>query len=204
VSGAAAHSGSPATGDPLARVAEWYGEAVSAGLPEPGAMALATASADGVPSVRFVLLKGVDARGVEFFTNYESRKGRELAENPRGALALFWQPLARQIRLEGRVEVLSEAESDAYFATRARGSRIGAWASLQSRPIPDRAWLDARGAEAEARFPGEDVPRPPYWGGYLLVPHAIEFWSGRPDRLHDRALFTRGPDGTWVEQRLSP
>ena len=134
--------------DPLGTVAEWYGEAVAAGLPEPGAMALATASADGAPSVRFVLLKGVDARGVEFFTNYESRKGRELAENPRGALALFWQPLARQVRLEGRVEVVPEAESDAYFATRARGSRIGAWASLQSRPIPDRAWLDAVEATA--------------------------------------------------------
>jgi pyridoxamine 5'-phosphate oxidase len=192
------------TADPLGVIAQWYGEAVSAGLPEPGAMALATASAGGAPSVRFVLLKGVDARGVEFFTNYESRKGHELAENPRAALALFWQPMARQVRVEGRVEVLPEAESDAYFATRARGSRIGAWASLQSRPIPDRAWLDARVAETEARFPGDDVPRPPYWGGYILVPDAIELWQGRPDRLHDRALFTRAPDGGWAEQRLSP
>jgi pyridoxamine 5'-phosphate oxidase len=190
--------------DPLATVAAWYGEAVAAGLPEPGAMALATATPDGAPSVRFVLLKGVDERGVEFFTNYESRKGRELAVNKRAALALFWQGLSRQVRLEGAVEALPEAESDEYFASRARGSRIGAWASLQSRAIPDRAWLDARVAETEARFPGADVPRPPYWGGYRLVPSAVELWQGRDDRLHDRALFTRGEDGGWREQRLSP
>jgi pyridoxamine 5'-phosphate oxidase len=189
---------------PLSTVAEWYGEAVAAGLPEPGAMALATATPDGRPSLRFVLLKGVDERGVEFYTNYESRKGRELAENPRAALAMFWQPLQRQVRIEGPVIVLPEAESDAYFASRAHGSRIGAWASLQSSEIPDRAWLDARVDEAEARFAGAEVTRPPYWGGYRLEPELVELWSGRPDRLHERRQYTRTPDGGWREALLSP
>jgi pyridoxamine 5'-phosphate oxidase len=188
---------------PLALVGAWYGEAVANGLPEPSAMALATATPDGAPSVRFVLMKAIDDDGVQFFTNYESRKGRELAENPRAALAMFWQPLQRQVRLEGRVEVLDAAESDAYFATRARGSRIGAWASLQGRAIPDREWLEARVAETEARFPGDDVPRPPYWGGYRLIPDAVELWQGRPSRLHERRQFLRGPDG-WREELLSP
>jgi pyridoxamine 5'-phosphate oxidase len=189
---------------PLSTIAEWYGEAVAAGLPEPGAMALATSTPDGRPSVRFVLLKGVDERGVEFYTNYESRKGRELAENPRAGLALFWPQLQRQVRLEGPVTVLSEAESDAYFASRARGSRIGAWASLQSTEIPDRAWLDARVQEAEARFADADVTRPPYWGGYRLEPEAIELWTGRADRLHERRQFTRTADGGWRMALLSP
>jgi pyridoxamine 5'-phosphate oxidase len=189
---------------PLSTVAEWYGEAVAAGLPEPGAMALATATAEGRPSVRFVLLKGVDGRGVEFYTNYESRKGRELAENPHAALALFWPQLQRQARLEGPVTVLSDEESDAYFATRAPGSRIGAWASLQSTEIPDRTWLQARVAEAESRFAGTDITRPPYWGGYRLEPEAVELWTGRPDRLHERRQYTRTPDGGWREALLSP
>jgi pyridoxamine 5'-phosphate oxidase len=189
---------------PLMLVADWYGEAVAAGLPEPSATALATATPDGGPSVRFVLLKGIDDDGVRFYTNYESRKGRELAENPRGALALFWHQLHRQVRLEGTVSVLDEAESDAYFATRERGSQIGAWASLQSTSIPDRAWLEARVDEAEARFAGTDVTRPPYWGGYRLVPDVVELWQGRPDRLHERRQFTRGPDGGWREALLSP
>lgn len=189
---------------PLELVEAWYGEAVAAGLPEPSAMALATATPDGAPSVRFLLLKGFDAEGVQFFTNYESRKGRELAQNPRAALAMFWQSMQRQVRMEGRVEVLGEEESDAYFSSRARGSRIGAWASLQGRAIPDREWLEARVAEAEARFPDDDVPRPPYWGGYRLVPDAIELWQGRPSRLHERRHFLRGPDGAWREQLLSP
>jgi pyridoxamine 5'-phosphate oxidase len=189
--------------DPLAQLAHWYEHAVAAGLPEPEAMALATATPDGAPSVRFVLLKGIDARGVEFYTNYESRKGRELAANPRGALAILWKPLQRQVRVEGPVERLSAEESDAYFASRARGSRLGAWASRQSAEIPDREWLEARLAEAEAEYPGEDVPRPPYWGGYVLRPDAIEFWEGRPNRLHDRELFTRAAGG-WTSRRLSP
>ena len=190
--------------DPLEHVQIWYAAAVDAGLAEPNAMALATATPDGAPSVRFVLLKGIDERGVEFFTNYESRKGAELAANPRAAVALYWQPLQRQVRVEGRVEVLSAAESDSYFASRPRGSRIGAWASAQSRPIPDRTWLEARVAETERRFGDGDVPRPPYWGGYRLVPHALELWEGRPNRLHDRTRFERAPDGAWRAQRLSP
>jgi pyridoxamine 5'-phosphate oxidase len=189
---------------PLELVRAWYEAAVAAGIPEPNAMALATATPAGVPSVRFVLLKGIGDRGLEFFTNYESRKGGELAANPRAAAALYWQPLHRQVRVEGPVEVLAGEESDAYFATRSRGSRIGAWASLQSRAIPDRAWLDARAAEAEARFPGDEVPRPAYWGGYRLIPETIELWQGRPDRLHDRELWRRGDDGAWQAERLSP
>jgi pyridoxamine 5'-phosphate oxidase len=190
--------------DPLALVHAWWGEAVASGVPEPGAMALATATPDGTPSVRFVLLKGVDERGVRFFTNYESRKARELAANPRAAIAMHWQPLNRQLRLEGRVEVLEEAESDAYYSSRPRGARLGAWASPQGRPIPNREWLEARVAEATARWPGDDVPRPPYWGGYRLLPDAIELWQGRASRLHDRRHFVRGEDGTWTEERLAP
>jgi pyridoxamine 5'-phosphate oxidase len=188
--------------DPLHRFQQWYEAAVAAGVVEPEAMALATATPAGVPSVRFVLLKGIDERGVEFYTNYESRKGRELAANPRAALAVLWKPLQRQVRLEGTVEVLTPEESDAYFATRGRGSQLGAWASAQSSEIPGREWLDARLAEAEAKYP-RDVPRPPYWGGYRLVPQAIEFWEGRPNRLHDREAFTRGEEG-WRSACLSP
>ena len=189
--------------DPLAQLRDWYEHAVAAGLPEPEAMALATATPEGAPSVRFVLLKGVDERGVEFYTNYESRKGRELAANPQAALAILWRPQQRQVRLEGVVERLTAEESDAYFATRARLSRIGAWASQQSTEIPDRHFLEARVAEFEARYPSDDVPRPAHWGGYVLRPHAIEFWEGRPNRLHDREVFTHGPTG-WSSRRLSP
>jgi pyridoxamine 5'-phosphate oxidase len=189
---------------PLERVREWYEAAVAAGVPEPSAMALATATAEGAPAVRFVLLKGIDDRGIDFYSNYDSRKGAELAANPRAAAVMFWQPLQRQVRVEGPVEVLPAEESDAYYATRERGSKVGAWASLQSRPIPDREWLDARVAETEARFAGADIPRPPYWGGYRLVPEAIEFWQGMPSRLHERELWRRGPDGAWRAERLSP
>jgi pyridoxamine 5'-phosphate oxidase len=190
--------------DPLELAAQWYGEAVATGLPEPNAMALATATTDGLPAVRFVLFKAIDERGIQFYTNYESRKGRELAENPRAAIAIWWQALQRQIRMEGPVEPLPATESDAYFATRARASRIGAWASLQGRAIPDREWLDARVAEAEARFGDGDVPRPAYWGGYRLVPDAVEFWQGRPSRLHDRTHYLRTADGGWRTELLSP
>jgi pyridoxamine 5'-phosphate oxidase len=190
--------------NPLSLVRAWYEEAVAAGLPEPNAMALATASADGAPAVRFLLLKGIDDDGVRFYTNYESRKGRELAANPRAALAMYWNPLARQVRMEGSVERLGDDDSDAYFASRAVGSRLGAWASPQGRPIPDREWLEARAAEAAARYPGDEIPRPPYWGGYLLRPTAVELWAGRPNRLHDRRHFVLGPDGSWSEERLAP
>jgi pyridoxamine 5'-phosphate oxidase len=188
--------------EPLDQFRAWYEHAVAAGVVEPEAMALATATPAGVPSVRFVLLKGIDERGVEFYTNYESRKGRELAANPWAALAVLWKPLQRQVRLEGAVERLTAEESDAYFATRGRGSQLGAWASEQSTEIPDREWLQARLQDAEARYPGE-VPRPPYWGGYRLVPRAIEFWEGRPNRLHDRSAWTLG-EGGWRSVRLSP
>jgi pyridoxamine 5'-phosphate oxidase len=189
--------------DPLAQFSAWYEHAVAAGLPEPEAMALATSSPEGLPSVRFVLLKGIDEHGVEFYTNYESRKGRELTANPHAALAILWKPLQRQVRLEGPVEVLTPEESDAYFASRSRGSQLGAWASRQSEAIPDREWLENRLAEVDASYVGE-VPRPPHWGGFRLVPEAIEFWEGRPNRLHDREAFTRGVDGAWHSRRLSP
>jgi pyridoxamine 5'-phosphate oxidase len=189
--------------EPLRQFSEWYEHAVAAGVVEPEAMALATANADGAPSVRFVLLKGIDARGVEFYTNYESRKGRELAANPRAALAILWKPLQRQVRLEGAVEVLTAEESDAYFASRSRGSQLGAWASRQSEPIPDREWLETRLREMDTSYP-EAVPRPPHWGGFRLIPDVVEFWEGRPNRLHDREVFTRGADGAWHTRRLSP
>ena len=188
--------------EPFARLREWY--VAAAHLAEPNAMALATASPDGMPSVRIVLLKGIDEHGIQFFTNYESRKGRELAANPRAAATLYWQPLQRAVRLEGRVERLSAEESDAYFASRPRGSRLGAWASHQGTVIPDREVLEAAVDEADRRFPGDDVPRPGYWGGYRLVPDAVEFWEGRPNRLHDRVHYLRGPDGSWRTERLSP
>jgi pyridoxamine 5'-phosphate oxidase len=190
--------------NPLQTARDWYEAAVAAGVPEPEAMALATATAAGAPSVRYVLLRGIDERGIRFFTNYESRKGRELTENPRAAATLYWRAQHRAIRLEGAVERLSGEESDAYFSQRARGSQIGAWASEQSRPIPDRKWLDERLLDAEARFEDEDVPRPPFWGGFRLVPDAVEFWEGRVNRLHDRQRFERAQDGGWRCERLSP
>ena len=189
---------------PLFEARRWYEEAVAASLPEPEAMALATASPDGMPSVRIVLLKGIDDRGLQFFTNYGSRKGRELDANPRAAVTLYWQPLHRAVRAEGAVERLTEEESDAYFASRGRGSQLGAWASKQGTPIPDRSALEAAFAEADEHYPGEDVPRPDYWGGYRLVPSAVELWQGRPNRLHDRTHWVREPGGGWRTERLSP
>ena len=188
--------------DPLAQAAAWIAEATSAGVPEPDAAALSTASPDGLPSVRFVLVRGVDERGLRFFTNYGSRKGRELDGNPVAALALWWPALQRQLRAEGPVERLPADESDAYFASRGRGSRLGAWASKQGSVIPGREVLDDRLAELEGEY-GEEVPRPEYWGGYLLRPTAIEFWEGRPNRLHDREHYLREDSG-WRRERLSP
>ncbi|HGL4257611.1 pyridoxamine 5'-phosphate oxidase [Burkholderia dolosa] len=191
--------------DPFAQFDRWFNEALAAKLPEPNTMTLATVGADGRPSARIVLIKGVDARGFVFFTNYESRKGRELAAHPYAALLFYWIELERQVRIEGRIEKTSAEESDRYFASRPLGSRIGAWASEQSAVIDSRATLEAREKAVAERF-GDDPPRPPHWGGYRVVPDAIEFWQGRPSRLHDRLLYTRdasAPQG-WTISRLSP
>ncbi len=170
---------------------------------DPNAMALATVDAEGRPSVRTVLLKGVDARGFIFFTNYESRKGRELEANPNAALVFYWTELERQVCVAGRVTRLPQAESEAYFKSRPRGSRIAAWASKQSQAVPDRQFLENLWKEMEARY-AHDVPLPPFWGGYVLAPERIEFWQGRPSRLHDRFCYMRGADGHWTLERLSP
>lgn len=188
---------------PLSLVREWFEEAAASGIIEAERMALATATPDGRPSVRIVLLKGIDDDGIRFFTNYESRKGRELDANPRAAATLYWQPLARAARLEGPVERLTAEESDAYFASRPRGAQIGAWASAQGSVLRDRAELDEHVRAVERRFP-DAVPRPDHWGGYRLRPDALELWQGRPDRLHDREHFLLQPDGMWLTQRLSP
>jgi len=187
---------------PLAQVLDWYELARAEGVPEPEAAALATAAADGRPSVRMVLVRGIDERGIAFYSNRESRKGRELAANPHAAVAIHWHALQRQIRLEGAVERLADAESDAYFASRPYGSRLSAWASEQSSVIPDHETLERRVVEAGKRYPG-DVPRPPYWGGFLLRPDVVEFWQGRPNRLHERIVHRRAGDG-WRTERLAP
>lgn len=190
--------------DPIELFRRWFADAQAAQMPQPDAMTLATVAADGRPSARIVLLKGVDARGFQFFTNYESRKAGELAADPRAALAFVWIPMFRQVRVSGDVVRLDAAESDAYFATRPRGSQIGAWASQQSRELADREALEARVGELDERFAGGDVPRPPHWGGYLLEPREIEFWQGRENRLHDRFLYARAADGGWNRARLQP
>jgi pyridoxamine 5'-phosphate oxidase len=192
-----------ADADPVELFQAWLSVAEEAGIHEANAVALATATPDGVPSVRMVLLKGVDPRGFVFYTNYESRKARELEANPRAALCIHWPVLERQIRVTGTVSRVSEEESFAYFSSRGRGSRIGAWASKQSRPLPDRTELEARVRETRERFEGDDVPLPPFWGGYRIEPDGIEFWQGRADRLHDRLVFTPSADG-WTTERLYP
>ncbi|WP_354683945.1 pyridoxamine 5'-phosphate oxidase [Cupriavidus necator] len=189
--------------DPMSQFKRWFDEAVTAKLPEPNAMTLATVSADGQPSARIVLLKGIDDSGFTFFTNYESRKGLDLAANPRAALLFHWVQLERQVRVEGYVEKVTDDESDAYFASRPLGSRVGAWASEQSREVPGRDVLEQRELEYRSKY-GENPPRPPYWGGYRLVPTAMEFWQGRPSRLHDRIAYRLQRGGIWQIVRLSP
>jgi pyridoxamine 5'-phosphate oxidase len=191
-----------ADADGIRQFSRWWDEALASQLPEPNAMTLATAELDGRPSARVVLLKGFDASGFVFYTNYDSRKARELAANPRAALLFFWPELERQVRIEGTVQRTAESDSDAYFATRPLASRIGAWASPQSQPIPGKAWLVSKAAEMGLRH-GLNPKRPPFWGGYRVAPQAIEFWQGRPSRLHDRLLYTRGSEG-WTRVRLSP
>ena len=192
-----------AADDPFVQFGSWFEEAVRAELPMVNAMTLATASADLQPAARIVLLKGVDPRGFVFYTHYDSRKGRELAENPRAALLFYWIELEREVRIEGRVEKTSFAESDEYFFTRPLGSRVAANASHQSSVVANREALEAQFLEVGRRY-GEQPPRPEHWGGYRLVPEAMEFWQGRPNRLHDRLLYKRSPAGGWKIVRLAP
>lgn len=190
--------------DPFVQFQRWLDDAQSANISEWQAMSLATATRDGRPSVRIVYLRGWDERGFLFYTNYDSRKGRELADNPLAAAVLYWKELERQVRVEGTVIRASDAESDAYFAGRPRESCISAWASSQSQPLSDRATLERLTAEFEAKFAGGPIPRPPNWGGFRLVPDNLEFWQGGVARLHDRLIYRRQPDGAWRIERLFP
>ena len=190
--------------DPITQFDRWMRQALDAQLLEPTAMTLATADKAGRPSARIVLLKGVDERGFLFFTNSQSRKGRELMENPRATLVLYWAELERQVRIAGTVIKAPFEESEKYFKSRPRGHRLGAWVSNQSEVIADREVLESRLAGMEAQYPGEEIPLPPYWGGYFVVPDDMEFWQGRLDRLHDRFRYTRQPDGAWLIERLAP
>ncbi len=188
--------------DPMAQFERWFREALDAGVPLANAMTLATVTAEGAPDARIVLLKGVESGGFVFYTNYASRKGLQLARQPAACLVLLWTPLERQVRIEGVAEKVPVADSDAYFQSRPLGSRLSAWASSQSEPVADRETLERALAAMEERY-GTEPPRPPHWGGYRLTPHAIEFWQGRENRLHDRLLYRRR-NGGWTIERLAP
>ena len=189
--------------NPLAQFKSWYAHARRTGAPLPDSFTLATVTPDGRPDARMLLLKGVDERGFVFYTNYDSRKGGEIAKNSAAAMVFHWNQLFRQVRIEGRLEKVTTQESEAYFHSRLRGSQVGAWASLQSSTIQNREELEKKVAEYEAKFKGQAVPLPPFWGGFRLIPDRIEFWQGRPSRLHDRLCFVRERDG-WKMLRLSP
>ncbi|WP_427161567.1 pyridoxamine 5'-phosphate oxidase [Aliinostoc sp. HNIBRCY26] len=190
--------------NPFIQFKKWFEQALAAQLPEPNAMTLATTTPDGKPSARMVLLKDFDERGFVLFTNYNSRKGQELTINPQAALVFWWAELERQVRILGRVERVSAAESDYYFETRPAKSRLGAWASEQSQVIPNREFLEQRMQELQSKYENQEVPRPPHWGGFRVIPSEIEFWQGRSSRLHDRLLYTFTENGNWQIERLSP
>ncbi|WYL96676.1 MAG: pyridoxamine 5'-phosphate oxidase [Gloeotrichia echinulata IR180] len=190
--------------NPFIQFTKWFQQALAAQLPEPNAMTIATATPDGKPAARMVLLKDFDERGFVFFTNYNSRKGQELAENPQAALVFWWVELERQVRISGRVEKISENESDKYYDSRPENSRLGAWVSNQSEVIENREVLEQRWQDFQRRYDNQDIPRPPHWGGLRVIPAEIEFWQGRPSRLHDRLLYTRLDHGSWKIERLSP
>lgn len=189
--------------DPFAQFERWWNEALASEIDEVNAMTLATASKEGIPSARIVLLKGYDERGFVFFSNYESTKGKELQQNPHAALVFFWKELERQVRIEGRVEKVSEAESDEYFHSRPEGSRIGAWSSPQSAIIANRKIIETNVTQYTKRFENQDIPRPAHWGGYRVMPASFEFWQGRSSRLHDRFRYTP-VNGNWKAERLAP
>jgi pyridoxamine 5'-phosphate oxidase len=190
--------------NPFQQFERWWGEALQSGVEEANAMTLATASSDGIPSARIVLLKGFDSKGFVFYTNFQSFKGLQLAENPRACLVFFWRELERQVRVTGLAEKVDDVDNDAYFKSRPEGSRIGAWASPQSQSISSRDWLEEQEYKIRKQFEGMEIKRPPYWGGYRIKPVAVEFWQGRANRLHDRIQYTLQDNADWIIERLAP